>query len=135
MSPEFYAGFELAHFLRLKKKETFNLCSILFHDPWFDIDDIKRLDPLPSQMLSIDNGVYYLHDLKLIDQQALFSYRAQCESFLKVMYISTMSVQAVFELFKDGHSNQMALYLASIRYVVINACDDETWVLARVAAV
>lgn len=122
---------ELANYLRELKRSDFGLCSIFFHNPWIKIEDLRNLGPPPQEIFQLGDSVYYLYDIRDINADVLGKIRSLCISFLKLSYVSTMSVRAIRENVSDAANNEI-LYAQSVRHLIVSACDDETWLVCKV---
>jgi len=121
----------LAYYLELQKRNDFTLCSVVFQDPWIEIGDLTNLGPLPQEMVLIGNGVYYLFDMRAVSPDLIKWFRTRCVSFLKVIYVSSMSPAAFLETIQSGNNDQLSSYVKSAKHVAVSACDDETWIVGR----
>jgi hypothetical protein len=132
VTTQLQADIELGNYLSALKRKDFGLCSVLAHDPWIDIEDLRKLEELPKETINLDNRAYYLHDIRAVTPALIREFRSLCISFLKLIYVSTMSVTKARELLCSDDVNRYATYAASVRFLAVNACDDETWVVVSV---
>jgi hypothetical protein len=132
VTSQFMADTELARYLTKLRMQDFSLNTLLFHDPWIEKDDLRNLGPDPEELITIQKGVYYLHEFRNVDLSVVRDFRSRCVSFLRVMYILTMSTARVLENARMPEIDISASFAGSIKYVVVNACDDETWIVSRV---
>jgi hypothetical protein len=129
-SPEGSAA-ELASYLLFLKKRNANLKSVIFDDPWASPGDLDYAGPPPDELLTPQGRVSYLYDLAEVSPDLIWDYRSIAVSFLKLVYVSELSPAEIRALAEDEPDDLFHRLAHSVRYVAINAYDDESWLILR----
>jgi hypothetical protein len=122
---------ELAGYLLFLKKRNPNLKSVIFDDPWASPGDLDYAGPPPDQLLTMQGRVSYLYDLTEMSPDLVWDYRAIAISYLKIVYVSELSAGEIRALAEDEPADLFHRLAHSVRYVAVNAYDDESWLILR----
>jgi len=123
---------ELSLFVHFLKKRNGRLHTMLFEDPWTSPGDLDYAGPPPQEMTIIGGQISYVYDLAELTQELIWQCRANTISYLKIIYVSVLTVERIRELVEEDAANLLPLLARSIRHIAVNAYDDETWVIAEV---
>lgn len=122
---------ELASFIHFLKKRNGRLRSVMIDDPWSKPDDMDYAGPPPEEMLTIEGRVNYLHDISALTPDLIWNYRAVAVSYLKILYVSELSEQAIRDLVEEEPADLFGQLAHAIRHIAVNAYDDESWVIVN----
>jgi hypothetical protein len=122
---------ELASYLLFLKKRNPNLKSVIFDDPWASPGDLDYAGPPPDELLAMQGRVSYLYDLTEVSPDLVWDYRSIAISFLKIVYVSELSPAEIRALAEDEPDDLFHRLAHSVRYVAVNAYDDESWLILR----
>ena len=125
------ADAELASFLLFLKKRNGRLHSLIFDDPWSKPGDMDYAGPPPEEMLAVEGRVNYLYDLSVLTPDLIWNYRAVAVSFLKIVYVSELTEQAIRDLVEEEPADLFERLAHSVRHIAVNAYDDESWVIVN----
>lgn len=123
------ADAELSLFLHFLKKRNGRLHSVVFDDPWSQVADLDYSGSPPDEMAVVGGRINYAYDLSQLTQERVWQYRANAVSFLKIIYVSELTVDRIHELAEEGGA--LDVLARPVRHVVVNAYDDETWVIVN----
>jgi hypothetical protein len=129
-SPEGSAA-ELAGYLLFLKQRNANLKSVIFDDPWASPGDLDYAGPPPDELLALQGRISYLHDLTEMSPDLVWDYRAIAVSYLKIVYVSELSPNEIRALAEEEPDDLFHRLAHSVRYVAVNAYDDESWLILR----
>lgn len=122
---------ELASFIHFLKKRNGRLHSVLIDDPWSKPEDMDYAGPPPDEMLAIEGRVNYLYDLSALSPDLIWNYRTIAVSYLKIIYVSELSEQAIRDLVEEEPADLFERLAHAVRHIAVNAYDDESWVIVN----
>jgi hypothetical protein len=129
-SPEGSAA-ELAGYLLFLQKRNPALKSVIFDDPWASPGDLDYAGPPPDELLTLQGHVSYLYDLAAVSPDLVLDYRSIAVSYLKIVYVSELTPAEIRALAEEEPDDVFHRLAHSVRYVAINAYDDESWLILR----
>jgi hypothetical protein len=81
--------------------------------------------------LILQGRVSYLQDIAQVSPDMIWNYRAVAVSYLKIVYVSELPPDEIRALAEDEPAGLFHMLSHSVRYVAINAYDDESWLIVR----
>jgi hypothetical protein len=129
------ANKRLAAYIKSLRTAEPSLNAVLFQDPGGKPEDFAyatniphALMQLPRSLLAFNEQRYFLYDIAATKRRAIWQYRGWCVSYLKMGYVLQECPDAIRAAVAAGHPDLLAALARTVRHVLVNAYDDESWI-------
>jgi len=125
------ANAEFTSYLHFLKQRNSKLQSLILDDPFARAQDMDYAGPPPDELITIEGKLAYLYDLSELTPDLIWQYRAIAVSYLKLIYVSEMTVEEIHQLCDEEPEDLPQRLARGIRHIAVNAYDDESWLMVR----